>query len=219
MRVAINPKHWKGTDILMKTLKKISLFMMLILSVAMVLPTNTDAAEKKVGKASISAKTKDSTVTLTIKKTENAEGYEIYVKAPGEKKYQKVETLSKDGSQERTYAYTAKKDGNHLFKVRGYRKENGKTKYGNYSKSVKVKIQTQKDKKDSGEVSKSSEVNKNNSKNNDKDDQKSESRTVYITKTGKCYHYSSKCGNGKYEPIDLETAKKNYSPCKKCVGV
>ena len=99
----------------MKILKKTTLLAIMILSVFMLVPINADAAEKKVGKASISAKVKDVTVTLMIKKTDSTEGYEIYVKGPGEKKYQKIETLSKDGSKERTYTYAAKKDGNYLF--------------------------------------------------------------------------------------------------------
>ena len=174
----------------MKTLKKISLLIIMLLSVLLLVPINTDAAEKKVSKASISAKTKGDTVTIMIKKTDKAEGYEIYVKAPGDKKYQKYDTISQDGSKERTYTYTAKKEGDYQFKVRGYKKENGKTKYGNYSKAVKVSIEKEK----SGS-----------------------SRTVYITKTGKCYHYKNNCGNGTYTPIDLEVAIKKYSPCKKCV--
>ena len=74
---------------------------------------NTDAVEKKVGKASISAKGKGDTVTITIKKTDKAEGYGIYVKAIGDKKFQKYDTVSQDGSKERTYTYTAKKEGDY----------------------------------------------------------------------------------------------------------
>lgn len=45
------------------------------------------------------------------------------------------------------------------------------------------------------------------------------SRTVYVTKSGKCYHYSSSCNGAKYYESDLETAKsRGLSPCKKCVG-
>ena len=48
--------------------------------------------------------------------------------------------------------------------------------------------------------------------------QKTESKTVYITRSGKKYHYKNKCGSGTYFPIALEEAKnKKYTPCKKCV--
>ena len=41
--------------------------------------------------------------------------------------------------------------------------------------------------------------------------------TVYITKTGKSYHYINPCGNGTYYAVDLSWAKANgYSPCGKC---
>lgn len=44
------------------------------------------------------------------------------------------------------------------------------------------------------------------------------SKTVYITPTGKKYHYSKSCGSGNYIAITLEEAeKKGYKPCKKCV--
>lgn len=44
------------------------------------------------------------------------------------------------------------------------------------------------------------------------------SKVVYITPTGKRYHYDSKCGNGKYIKSSLnEALKKGLTPCKKCV--
>lgn len=44
-----------------------------------------------------------------------------------------------------------------------------------------------------------------------------QSKTVYITKTGKRYHYDSKCGNGKYYASTLDDAvKKGLTPCEKC---
>lgn len=41
---------------------------------------------------------------------------------------------------------------------------------------------------------------------------------VYITKSGKKYHYSSTCGKGTYYECPYEEAlKKGYEPCQKCV--
>lgn len=41
---------------------------------------------------------------------------------------------------------------------------------------------------------------------------------VYITRTGKKYHYSSTCNGGKYFPVKIEDAlKKGMKPCIKCV--
>ena len=44
------------------------------------------------------------------------------------------------------------------------------------------------------------------------------SKTVYITPTGSCYHYDPDCGGKNSYPVDLSEAKdKGYRPCKKCV--
>ncbi len=45
------------------------------------------------------------------------------------------------------------------------------------------------------------------------------SRTIYITRTGKRYHYDNHCNGGTYFPSTLEQARaKGLTPCKKCVG-
>ena len=44
-------------------------------------------------------------------------------------------------------------------------------------------------------------------------------RTIYITSTGKKYHYNSHCNGGHYYESTLEEAKRRgLTPCKKCVG-
>lgn len=44
------------------------------------------------------------------------------------------------------------------------------------------------------------------------------SKTVYITATGKRYHYENPCGNGTYYAVSLSEAKaRNLTPCEKCV--
>ena len=46
-----------------------------------------------------------------------------------------------------------------------------------------------------------------------------EERTVYITNSGKRYHFNSKCGNGNYFPVSLKEAKaRGLTPCEKCAG-
>lgn len=45
------------------------------------------------------------------------------------------------------------------------------------------------------------------------------SRTVYITPTGKRYHYRSTCGGKNSFAVELDQAiAQGYTPCKKCVG-
>lgn len=40
--------------------------------------------------------------------------------------------------------------------------------------------------------------------------------TVYITPTGKKYHYSKSCAGKNASPISLDDAELSYDPCKKC---
>lgn len=49
--------------------------------------------------------------------------------------------------------------------------------------------------------------------------QSQNSATVYVTPTGKKYHYNSSCNGGSYSPTTLDNAiKMGLTPCKKCVG-
>ncbi len=49
--------------------------------------------------------------------------------------------------------------------------------------------------------------------------QQSNSRTVYVTPTGKRYHYSNSCNGGTYIASTLDEAlARGLTPCKKCVG-
>ena len=49
--------------------------------------------------------------------------------------------------------------------------------------------------------------------------QQSNSQTVYVTPTGKRYHYSSSCNGGSYSPSTLDDAlARGLTPCKKCIG-
>lgn len=41
-------------------------------------------------------------------------------------------------------------------------------------------------------------------------------KTVYITPTGKKYHFSKSCAGKNATPTSLEAAKRHYDPCKKC---
>lgn len=47
---------------------------------------------------------------------------------------------------------------------------------------------------------------------------KENSRTVYVTKTGKKYHYANPCGKGTYYPCSLSEAQaRGLEPCGRCV--
>ena len=50
------------------------------------------------------------------------------------------------------------------------------------------------------------------------DTSRENSRTVYVTKTGKKYHYANPCGKGTYYPCSLaEAQSRGLEPCGKCV--
>ena len=85
--------------------------------------------------------TGDDSIKLTIKKTENASGYRIYVKKPGTNKYVKLKTVSKNGKKVRTYTFEPTDEGTYTFKVKAYKKVDGKKVWGSASKSVKVTVE------------------------------------------------------------------------------
>lgn len=41
-------------------------------------------------------------------------------------------------------------------------------------------------------------------------------RTVYITPTGKRYHFSARCAGRNATPVTLSEAERRFTPCKKC---
>ncbi len=43
-------------------------------------------------------------------------------------------------------------------------------------------------------------------------------KTVYVTPSGKKYHYSASCAGANATPIDEGTAMQSYEPCKKCTA-
>ena len=66
----------------------------------------------------------------------------------------------------------------------------------------------------------SASINKTNPANESNSSTKTEpnNRTVYVTKTGKRYHYSSTCNGGTYYASTLSQASaRGLTPCNKCV--
>ena len=126
----------------MKVFKKLTVLALVLVMVAGLFPARSTQAAAKPAKAKVTAKANDDgkSVTLTIAKTKNADGYKIMVKKPGAKKFTKLATIKEDGTAARTY--TAKKltEGEYQFKVRAYLKSGSKTVWGKYSKVAKVKV-------------------------------------------------------------------------------
>ena len=140
----------------MKVFKRLTVLALVLVMVAGLFPARSTQAAAKPAKAKVTAKANDDgkSVTLTIAKTKNAEGYKIMVKKPGAKKFTKLATIKEDGTAARTY--TAKKltEGEYQFKVRAYLKNGSKTVWGKYSKVAKVTIKSKADDDKSDETGK-----------------------------------------------------------------
>ena len=115
--------------------------MVLISSSLVVGYTDAYAATKKTpAKPKITVKVSDNEVTITINKTKNAEGYEIFVKNPDASAYEKVATVKKNGKAKRTYKLSDLLNGTYKIKVRAY---NG-NKFSKYSAVKTLVIEAEK---------------------------------------------------------------------------
>jgi len=101
-----------------------SFILVMVLCVALIgysgVRAEGESAVSTPSRPKISVKVNDSDVKITIKKTEGAEGYYIYLKAPGDKKYTKSVTIKKDGTAKRKYTFKNLGTGSYKVKVRAY---------------------------------------------------------------------------------------------------
>ena len=95
------------------------------------------ATKKTPAKPKITVKVTGNEITVTINKTKNAEGYEIYVKNPDSSKYEKAATVKENGTAKRTYTLSDIPKGTYKIKVRAY---NG-SKYSKYSAVKTAKVE------------------------------------------------------------------------------
>ncbi len=104
-------------------------------------PVSVSAAEKPgTPKLSVKVSKDGSTAIITIGKTKNAEGYRIYVKEPGSKKYVKNSTWKQDGTSKRTYRIKGLGVGESSIRVKAFSKDGKKTIWSNYSNVVKASV-------------------------------------------------------------------------------
>ncbi|MBR4343555.1 MAG: haloacid dehalogenase-like hydrolase [Lachnospiraceae bacterium] len=87
-------------------------------------------------KPKISVKVEGNSVTLTIKKTENADGYLVYAKAKGAKEYEIVGQIDKNGTKKRKITIPGLANGTYYVKVKAY----SGTIASDFSKAKKVVI-------------------------------------------------------------------------------
>ncbi len=105
--------------------------------------SNVKSAKAVPAKTTLKAKASDAkNVKLTWSKVKGANGYEIYRSTGKNGKYKKVKAISKAG----TTSYKngkLKKSTTYYYKIRAYRKVDGKKVYGDYSSVVSVKTKAE----------------------------------------------------------------------------
>ena len=101
--------------------------------------SNIKSAKAVPSKTTLKAKASDTkNVKLTWSKVKGANGYEIYRSNSKNGKYKKIAAISK-GSTTSYKNGKLKKSTTYYYKIRAYRKVDGKKVYGNYSSVVSVK--------------------------------------------------------------------------------
>ncbi len=131
----------------MKTIKRaLAIFLSLALAISIfecVAPGAEAQAAGKPAKPSVTATAGEDgkSINISVKQTKDAAGYKILVKKPGSDKFDKLTTIKKDGSEERTYTVKDLTAGKYSFKVRAYSKSGKKTVWGKYSKVVTVTLE------------------------------------------------------------------------------
>lgn len=126
-------------------MKKTAIFIILtIITLALFNKTPALAAETITPDTpafTISVSEHEELFTFTIQKTANADGYRIYAKEPGSKKYRIIATIKKSGKAERNYTYSPFNPGKYSFKIKAYHKNGSKKTWSKPSSVVKFNIQ------------------------------------------------------------------------------
>lgn len=100
------------------------LMLSLVLSVAGLQNVSAKESKVTVKTPKISVKADDNTIKVTIKKTENAKGYYIYLKGKDNKRYTLVGELDQDGTAKRKYTIKNLADGDYSVKVKAFSGKN-----------------------------------------------------------------------------------------------
>ena len=150
-----------------------------------------------------------SSATVKWEKYKGAKGYVIYrKKSSGE--YKKIATI-KDGSKTSYTDKNLKSKTKYSYKIKVYKKSNGKTVYSGFSK---VKAVTTKAKKSNSQSNSGSSGSSGNSSGSTA----VTGQYVWIPKTGKKYHSSSSCSSmNSPSKVTVEKAEQlGFTPCKRC---
>jgi hypothetical protein len=106
-------------------MKKMNRFILWVCAIVLIVSslvlgyTEAYAATKKTpAKPKITVKVSDNEVTVTINKTKNAAGYEIFVKNPDASAYEKTATIKMNGKAKRTYKLSVLLNGFVITEIR-----------------------------------------------------------------------------------------------------
>lgn len=154
-------------------------------------PKGTSLSSTKASKKAFTAKWK--------KQSTKTDGYQIqYSTDKNFKKNNKTVTVKGNKTtSKKVNGLKAKKK--YYVRVRTYKTVSNKKYYSSWSKAKSV-------------------TTKGSSSSSKKSSNSKSSSTVYVTPTGKKYHYSKSCAGKNAIKTDLSKAKKSHSPCKKCVS-
>ena len=180
----------------------------LVLTVIFATPGTLPTVEAKSNIQAVSGfeqtNSTSSSVTLEWEKVAGVTGYQIQQKTDGE--YETVKTIKKSGKT--VYVQKKLKAGStYTFRIRAYKKSEGKK---TYSAWKKVKATT-----DTASKSKTSKSS------NDSSNSSGSSTTVYTTKTGTKYHSRKNCkglrnANQIFESTKGQAENKGLDKCKLC---
>ena len=101
-----------------------ALMLAIVLSFAGVQNASAKESKVTVKTPKISVKADDNTIKVTIKKTENAKGYYIYLKGKDNKRYTLVGEVDQDGTAKRKYTIKNLADGDYSVKVKAFSGKN-----------------------------------------------------------------------------------------------
>ena len=101
------------------------------------------AAKLKAPKITVETTDDGDAVTITVSKTKNAAGYEIYGLYPGEYNFERIMDLKKNGKSARTVTIKDLGPGTYTFKVQAYKTNKNQTKsYSAFSDEETIEIKT-----------------------------------------------------------------------------
>ena len=182
--------YYKKGERKMKRILTLLLSMTMLFTCVAALPATTKAATKPVP-TSITSLTPNVKGFKVKWKKKSVSGYQLQVSTNSKfKKAKKVTIKKATTTSKKVTGLSAKK--RYYVRVRTFKTKNSKTVYSKWSKSKSVVTKAE--------------------------PQKKTNQGVYITPTGKKYHFSKDCAGPNAIPISLSDAQKNYEPCKKCAN-